>query len=354
MEKNMNTDQKFIRSFFIRTLILLAAVITTVIVFDPFYQYHKPLPGLKAVLTDKEYQCIGTLRTFDYDALIVGSSVCENYNNKWFDDAFGCTAIKAIRSYGATADLSYFLDNAYAEREIQYVFYNIDPSSLSASTEPTFVSTGCPMYLYDKNRLNDYPYVLNKDVLMEKIPYMLAFSFIGDYDEGNSYNWAQWKYFGQDMAMGMYTRLPSVKKMQPETANSANLAGNIALLTAQVEAHPETTFKFFFSPYSMLWWDNAFRTGERDAVIYNEKQAVKALLQYDNAEIYFYQDDREIITNLDLYMDMVHFSKDINYYVFDKLAKGEDRLTEDNYIQRIDGMYELSEEIVEKLIKEYY
>ena len=104
----------------------------------------------------------------------------------------------------------------------------------------------------------------------------------------------------------------------------------------------------------MLWWDNAFRTGERDAVIYNEKQAVKALLQYDNAEIYFYQDDREIITNLDLYMDMVHFSKDINYYVFDKLAKGEDRLTEDNYIQRIDGMYELSEEIVEKLIKEYY
>ena len=110
--------------------------------------------------------------------------------------------------------------------------------------------------------------------------------------------------------------------MQPETANSANLAGNITLLTAQVEAHPETTFKFFFSPYSMLWWDNAFRTGERDAVIYNEKQAVKALLQYDNAEIYFYQDDREIITNLDLYMDMVHFSKDINYYVFDKLAKG--------------------------------
>ena len=89
-------------------------------------------------------------------------------------------------------------------------------------------------------------------------------------------------------------------------------------------------------------------------MIYNEKQAVKALLQYDNAEIYFYQDDREIITNLDLYMDMVHFSKDINYYVFDKLAKGEDRLTEDNYIQRIDGMYELSEEIVEKLIKEYY
>ena len=49
-------EQKFIRSFFIRTLILLAAVIGAVVLFDPFYQYHKPLPGLKAVLTDKEYQ----------------------------------------------------------------------------------------------------------------------------------------------------------------------------------------------------------------------------------------------------------------------------------------------------------
>ncbi|MCI9220549.1 MAG: hypothetical protein HFH94_12560, partial [Lachnospiraceae bacterium] len=33
---------------------------------------------------------------------------------------------------------------------------------------------------------------------------------------------------------------------------------------------------------------------ERDAVIYNEKQAVAALLEYDNAEVYFYQDDSSI------------------------------------------------------------
>ena len=67
----MISDGKFIKSFFIRTLILLAAVIGAVVLFDPFYQYHRPLPGLKAVLTDKEYQCVGTLRNFDYNALIV-------------------------------------------------------------------------------------------------------------------------------------------------------------------------------------------------------------------------------------------------------------------------------------------
>lgn len=343
----------FLKQFFIRMLLLLAVVIAVVAVTDPFYHYHKPLPGLKAVLTDKEYQCIGTLRHFDYDALIVGSSVCENYNNGWFDKAFDCTSIKAIRSYGATADLCYLLDAAYESHDPNYVFYNIDPSSLSASTEPTYVSTGCPMYLYDRNVLNDYPYLLNKDVLFEKLPYMLAFSFIGDYDEGDSYNWAQWKHFNTETATGLYIRLSDISDMQPQTANEQELAGNIALLTEQVEKHPKTTFKFFFSPYSMLWWDNAYRSGELEAVIYNEKCAVKALLAYDNVEIYYYQDDEPVITTLDNYMDMIHFSKDINYYIFDRLSKGEERLTKENYEQRLDGMLSLAYRIAEVDMKDY-
>ena len=53
-------------------------------------------------------------------------------------------------------------------------------------------------------------------------------------------------------------------------------------------------------------------------------------------------------------MDMIHFSKDINYWVYDKLAKGEERLTEENYEERLDGMRALSDEIVEKEILKYY
>lgn len=347
-------EQKFIKSFFIRSAGLLVFVIALVVIFDPFYQYHKPLPGLKSVLTDKEYQCVGTLRNFDYDSLIVGSSVCENYNNNWFNEGFDCNTIKAIRSYGATADLCYLLDVAYETHDLEYVFYNIDPSSLSASTQTTYESTGCPMYLYDTNVFNDAQYVLNKDVLMEKIPYMLAFSMKSDYDEGNSYNWAQWKYFGADLTTGMYGRKSSVAPMKEKDTYKNELTGNIALLTRQVEAHPETTFKFFFPPYSMLWWDDAYRGGELESCLYNEEQAIAALLAYDNVEIYYYQDEEEIITNLDNYMDMIHFSKDINQIICDKLIAGENRLTEENYKERIDNMRKLAKQIVEKDILEYY
>lgn len=347
-------ESKFIKSFFIRSFLLLLLIIAAVIIFDPFYQYHKPLPGLKSVLTDKEYQCVGTLRTFDYDSLIVGSSVCENYNNRWFSDGFDCTAIKAIRSYGATADLCYMLDIAYQSHDIKYIFYNIDPPALCNDTETTFELTGCPMYLYDTNYLNDIPYVLNKDILMEKIPYMLFFSMKKDYDEGTSYNWAQDKTFSKEQALSFYGRPSSVTPMYEQTRHEDNLTGNISLLTSLIEAHPETTFKFFFSPYSMLWWDYTYRCGERDSYLYNELQTIEAILQYDNAEVYFYQNDEDIITNLDNYMDPVHFSADINHLICNKMAAGEGKLTKENYKDAIQDMYDLTDKIVGEYILEYF
>lgn len=345
--------KKFLKCFIIASVSLLLLCMGLVILFDPFYQYHKPLPGLKAVLADKEYQCIGTLKTFDYDSLIVGSSVSENYNNHWFDEGFDCTSIKAIRSYGATADLCYLLDVAFAHQDIQYVFYNLDPSALSADPVPTYESTGCPMYLYDDNHFNDIEYLLNKDVLFEKIPYMLANSFIGDYDEGLSYNWAQWKSFSEDMLLSQYIRRPSIQEMKPADYYQHNLDANLALLTEQITSHPETNFKIFIPPYSMLWWDSMHRTGETETYLYNMEHAMEELLTYDNVELYFFLNDREIVTNLNNYMDLLHFSQDINKYIYECLAADNHRITADNYKDVIADTRTFSYEVVNELILPY-
>lgn len=345
--------KKFLKCFIIASVSLLLLCMGLVILFDPFYQYHKPLPGLKAVLADKEYQCIGTLKTFDYDSLIVGSSVSENYNNHWFDEGFDCTSIKAIRSYGATADLCYLLDVAFAHQDIQYVFYNLDPSALSADPVPTYESTGCPMYLYDDNHFNDIEYLLNKDVLFEKIPYMLANSFIGDYDEGLSYNWAQWKSFSEDMLLSQYIRRPSIQEMKPADYYQHNLDANLALLTEQITSHPETDFKIFIPPYSMLWWDSMHRTGETETYLYNMEHAMEELLTYDNVELYFFLNDREIVTNLNNYMDLLHFSQDINKYIYECLVADNHRITADNYKDVIADTRTFSYEVVNELILPY-
>ncbi len=345
--------QKFLKQFFTASVILLLACVLAVVVFDPFFQYHKPLKGLKAVLTDKEYQCVGSLKTFDYDSVIAGSSVSENYNNGWFDQGFGCKSIKAIRSYGATADLCYLLDIAFEHQDLKYVFYNLDPSALEADPETTYELTGCPMYLYDDNYVNDVRYWLNKGVLMEKIPYLIANSLMGDYDENNSYNWAQWKEFNSDMILGLYIRKPSVSEMKPRDYYEDLLRKNLDLLTDRITAHPETEFYIFVPPYSMLWWDNIYREGDTEAYLYNMEQAMKTLLAYENVKMFYFQNDREIITDLENYMDILHFSPEINHYICDSLIAGKRQVNSENYAEEIRSMRDLAYETVEKLVLPY-
>lgn len=345
--------QKFLKQFFTASVILLLACVLAVVVFDPFFQYHKPLKGLKAVLTDKEYQCVGSLKTFDYDSVIAGSSVSENYNNGWFDQGFSCKSIKAIRSYGATADLCYLLDIAFEHQDLKYVFYNLDPSALEADPETTYELTGCPMYLYDDNYVNDVRYWLNKGVLMEKIPYLIANSLMGDYDENNSYNWAQWKEFNSDMILGLYIRKPSVSEMKPRDYYEDLLRKNLDLLTDRITVHPETEFYIFVPPYSMLWWDNIYREGDTEAYLYNMEQAMKTLLAYENVKMFYFQNDREIITDLENYMDILHFSPEINHYICDSLIAGKRQVNSENYAEEIRSMRDLAYETVEKLVLPY-
>lgn len=327
------TSSKFIKTFFISAIILLIFFGGLVVLFDPFYHYHKPLGFLKAVLSEKEYQVPGTLDNFDYDAVIAGSSVAENNNNKWFDENFNCKSIKAIRSYGATADLCYFINRAFDHQNVKYVFLNLDPSSLTTGTKTSFEETGSPMYLYDKNPLNDVKYLFNKDVIFNRIPYSIANSFVGDYDEGESYNWAQWKAFDEDTVLYHYIQEPDFKEMLSPDTFKETAQTNIDNILSIVNAHPETEFYIFIPPYSILWWDMSFRNGETESYLYAEKMALSQLLPCKNVKVFNFQNAEDIIFELNNYTDSLHFSPEINKYICDCLKEGKYEIKDDSQLE---------------------
>lgn len=337
----------FFRRLFVTLFLLLFFCGLLVYLIDPFFHYHKPWFHLKEVLNEKEYQCPGSLAHFDYDAVLAGSSVVENNDNSWFNQDFHCTIIKAVRSYGATADLCDLLDRAFRHRKVKQVFYNLDPSALHAEPVLTFASSGAPMYLYDDNPFNDVQYLWNKDVILKRIPYMIANSYLVPYDENLSYNWMEGKTFGQAAVLSRYYRIPDAevkfstdKKLvqKPENCYQDELRGNIALLEQELSAHPDTEFRIFIPPYSMLWWDNMNRSGELDSTFYEEREAVHALLSHPNVRLYLLQNIPEIITNLDYYMDTIHFSMEINHRI-------EQELLSDRYLVK----KEKEEQVMENL-----
>ena len=78
------------------------------------------------------------------------------------------------------------------------------------------------------------------------------------------------------------------------------------------------------------------------------------LLRHENVETYFFQNQAFVVCDLDNYMDMVHYSPEINRYMLERMAAGEDRVTEENWGRIMNQMRDMVEWIVREGIYSYY
>ena len=341
--------KKFLKLLIVSMAAVLLLPMVAVFIFDPFFHYHRPIKPLKAVLTQAEYQVIGTLKTFDYDSLIAGSSMAENYNNRWFDEKFKVKTVKAVKPGANTSDLVYLLNRAYQYREIKNIFYTLDIAAVNTTVREHYVNEGMPLYLYNDFLLDDVKYLLNKHVLLKEIPYMIANSFLGDYDEGNSYNWAKYKQFGN-----LSYELTKEKKEEKNIEEyKENVEFNLNQLEELIENHQETRFIFMIPPYSSLWWYEAYMCGDLEYNFYTLEQCFEKLLAYSNVEIYYFQDIEEIVSDLSLYMDLLHYHPEINKRLVDSIGNKDYLVTMENKKEKIESIKRLADKCINEYAKEY-
>lgn len=346
----------------IRTLALFIAaeflaLAVLVWFFDPFYQYHAPFLG-QAVLNDRDNQMPGTVRNFEYDSVLMGSSVAENFDTDFIDRTYGCSTLKIIRASGSVADLLYYLEMAQEEHDIKNVFWCLDIFAVSASPEITLDGGDIPRYLHTESVLDDIPYVYNKQVIMEKIPTMLAFSYLGRNTGGKAYNWSEGKDFSACNAMRAYDRLSvspdSMVDYVDFSEEISDITENLRRIKSQIAQYPNTRYRFLIPPYSMLWWDCAYVNGQRDKMLYVLERIFTELIGLENVEFYFFQDEEEIVCNLDNYMDMVHYSPKVNQYMLEQMAAGNRMLTAGDREDAIAGMRRFVDYISRERIFSYY
>ena len=69
--------------------------------------------------------------------------------------------------------------------------------------------------------------------------------------------------------------------------------------------------------------------------------------------IFCFQNEPDVITELNNYMDSIHFSPEINRLMLDQMIAGEYEMNLDNYEQVLDGVKEFTDKIVNELIVPY-
>ncbi len=340
----MNSSKKFIVVYSLTAGCGIIAVALIIFLIDPFFHYHMPWFGLKPVINNEIYQNPGLAEHASYDSIIIGSSMTENFDTKWFDEAYDIHTLKLSYAGASAENLRVAVDHAQnaKETELKYVFGCLDIEIfMSDANEPRHP---LPDYLYDDCFYNDVYYLLNKDVLFQDVQTALVKNEKGTVEPINeAYSWYEEakNSFSRENVL-QRVNLPSAfsKVEQQKVEILDETIQSVKKINDFVEKYPETSFQFFYSPYSMAYWYNSYVNGTflRDAE--NLEYSMKELLKCENLQLYF-PSDYETITDLDSYKDLGHYDMKIQYQIFEEMKNEENVLTTDNYQEYMNEFREM-------------
>lgn len=323
--------------------IVLTVILVVMVIMDPYFHYHGKIPGIKYRIYNERYINPGILENFEYNAIITGTSMNQNFKTSQMDELWGTNAVKVPFSGAGFKEIRENLEKAFdSGNEIKYVLWGIDYNGLLR--EADFVAyKEYPEYLYDNNIWNDAAYVWNKEILVSGLLTNVFMTLQGEettsFDEYASWDVGRgWEFIKQT-----YHRNSEIIPMEEGLTREEqdiiekNIETNIRSLAI---AHPETTFILFYTPYSALYWDEIYRDGTLVKQLYTEALASEILLECDNIELYSFFDKTDVICNLDNYRDGLHYVNDINDAILTWIRNGEGRVTMDNYQELIQKEYD--------------
>lgn len=326
------------------TAMMLACAGVVTYYVDPYFHFH----GAKVdkyyyQLDNERAQNDGICRHFDYDALISGTSMTENFKTSEMDKLFG---VKSIKVSFSGAHYQEFMDNI--ARAISYnpklklVLCSIDLDTILNTYEAgskDALAQKRPKYLYDKNPFNDIEYVLNREILFKRVYNMFEGAKEGktgitSFDAYS--NWqSQFYTFGKNSVYSNEIRATSDNKEHLTDEDIDSIRDNFERSIFSVtDANSEIKFIFYYPPYSIAWWDDCNAEGKEEKYFEAERLLTEMMLERKNIDLYsFYEED--IVTDLNNYKDKKHYGEWINSLILKRISEGKNQITKDNYIERL-------------------
>lgn len=325
-----------------------AIVITTLVCIggfvyriDPYFHYHKPdIENYYYLINNQRHQNNGISRHFEYDALITGTSMTENFKTSELDEIFGVSSVKAPYSGGSYKEINENLKVALRYHpNLKMVVRGIDVEMFFDSPDRMRNDLGdYPAYLYDNNLANDVNYLFNKDVIFARIYSMEKARHREDFSPGiTSFDdYSQWPnetIYGHhsvvpnDIAYHDNDAIIHLTKDEKDTISSLITQH----VTSLADEYPNTDFYYFFTPYSIYKHMVTMENGELYKQIEAEQYIIELILEHKNIKLFSFNALEEIVTDLNHYKDARHYGGWINSYMLRCMYDNKYRLTPENY-----------------------
>lgn len=332
----------YIKVSVVGILLLLGVFAGINIYVDPLFHYHGPTEGIEYPLYDERYMNYGIAKHFEYDSIITGTSMTQNFKTSQWDNYFGTKSIKTPFAGASYKEVNDLLECAFEHKDsIKTVMRSLDISMLIMEKDEMDYEN-YPEYLYDNNIFNDVNYVLNKDIFFQFTEYVHTFNSLGGVTTNfDTYkNWSGLYPIGEVHVRESFTRREKKEEIAVLSEDdirkiNENLETNVIRLARE---NPETEFYLFFPPYSIFYWDDLWQEGQTTRMLDAQQLAIEKLLECENIKLFSFMNVPEITCNLNYYKDSMHYNQEINVLIIDSMAADTNRITKENYMDYMNFM----------------
>lgn len=336
--------KSFIRFVLAAVVMYSFAFMALVYVVDPL-QMYRPAWYPPMLSEEERFQNPGFAKHYEYDTIIIGSSMTQNFVPTDVERVFGGQAMK-LSMEGSTAHEQHLIAKlALSTGQVKRVIWGLDYFSMRGESDAVRDDQGpFPFYLYDDNPLNDVRYLYNFSVVRQ-IGESVYDRWAGEEKETleTLNNWDEAAVYGAvptfanyELARGMEVGI--AQTVVPLEAVQQSFRANVLSL---VEAYPEVEFIVYYPPYSILrqqvWHElNPERFANQQAM---KRWMFEQFAAYPNAAVHDFQTERDITHDLSVYKDISHHSAAVNQWIVKRLADGSHRVTSaniDRFIAELD------------------
>ncbi|REJ19494.1 MAG: hypothetical protein C6W59_04090 [Paenibacillaceae bacterium] len=345
LRKRSAMHKRTIGWFFLGCMLFASMFILLACVVDPLQLYHKPWFYKPVYTTEERYQNAGLAKNYEYETIIIGSSMTENFFPSKVEEAIGGKTMK-LSFRGSYVDEQYMAAKlALGTGQVKTVLWGLDYFALKTNINEG--QNAFPYYLYDRNFLNDYKYWFNY-THYERLIRGLVRQYRTGHVQGleGLYNWNFSVKFGEDVTIRHYRKALTEEAIAAKVNEEDPLEvvqGNFnKYVLSLIEAHPDVKFLIYYPPYSILrhvvWRETNPERYEYQ--LFMKEWMYEQFSRFPNVEVYDFQTEADWSFHLDYYKDMSHHHQDINTWIAQAIGRRDPK-----YLVTADNVRDFVEEL---------
>lgn len=333
--------QNFFKFFICFSLIFSIILCVCAYAFDPQNIYRWNDGGMR--FYNSRFSAAGSIKNYDYDFIVIGSSMVQNFDAESISKTFDCRPLKVTLG-GMTAGETVFAYNqAQKTGKAKRYLVSLDLHRIAAAESVCEDAGRFPDYMFGGG-ISQFKYLLGFETWFKFIPtdlFLIAASLMPNVIPSSYTDKIKESTDINSMCQWDNTKLPGKEKLIENFRNnvktfdegdnsvfSANAVKNAEnIMTELLKNLDEDEELYIYLPaYSVLYW--AGKTDEQTETLLKMREAVYGASEgHGNVKILDFQGLQEI-NDLDSYFDESHYGKELCDFIEKNLNSEEYFATE--------------------------